>query len=121
MSYADNGTLPTGLSIDPSTGAITGTPTTAGSYRVTITVTDNAGYSDQASFTWDITNVVSVTNPGNQTDDDNTAIPTLQIAASDSSSMATLSYADNGTLPPGLSIDPTSGAITGTPTHRRGL
>jgi hypothetical protein len=116
ITYADNGTLPPGLAINSSTGAITGTPTTAGSYSVVITVTDNAGFTGSATFTWTITNTVSVTNPGNQANLSGTAISTLHIAATDTSSTATLSYADNGTLPPGLAINSSTGAITGTPT-----
>ena len=116
LSYSDTGTLPPGLAINTSTGAITGTPTTAGTYSVTIKVTDNAGYSAQKSFTWTITNTLSVTNPGDQSDVSGTAITPLTIVATDSSSTATLSCSDNGTLPPGLSIDGSSGTITGTPT-----
>ena len=116
LSYSDNGTLPPGLSIDPSTGVISGTPTTGGSSSVTITVTDNDGYSGSATFTWAITNTVTVTSPGPQSDPSGTAISNLAISASDTSSTATLAYADNGTLPPGLSIDPSTGVISGTPT-----
>ena len=116
LSYSDGGTLPAGLSINTSTGVVSGTPTTAGSYSVTITVTDNASYSGSASFIWTITNMVAVTNPGDQTSNTGSAITPLQIVASDSSSTATLSYSDGGTLPAGLSIDASSGLITGTPT-----
>lgn len=35
--------LPEGLAIDPATGAVTGNPTTAGTFDVTINVTDGAG------------------------------------------------------------------------------
>ncbi len=41
----------TGLSIDPSTGAITGTPSSAGTINVTATVTDAASASASTSFT----------------------------------------------------------------------
>ena len=116
LTYSDGGTLPPGLSIDPSSGQITGTPTTAGSYPVTITVSDDAGYSSSASFTWTITNTVTVTNPGDQSNVTGTAISPLAISASDSSSSATLTYSDGGTLPPGLAIDPSAGVISGTPT-----
>ncbi len=116
LSYSDGGTLPPGLAIDPSSGVISGTPTTAGSYPVTITVSDDAGYSSSASFTWTITNSVSVTSPGDQSNVSGTAISPVAISASDSSSGATLTYSDGGTLPTGLSIDPSSGVISGTPT-----
>ena len=115
LSYSDGGTLPPGLSIDPASGAITGAPTTAGSYPVTVTVTDSADFAAQVSFTWTITNTVSVTNPGDQTSASGSAVAPLAIAASDSSGVATLTFATS-TLPAGLSLDPSSGVITGTPT-----
>lgn len=40
---SNSAALPTGLSLNTSTGAITGTPTAAGSYPVTVQVTDSAG------------------------------------------------------------------------------
>ncbi|MFD1151429.1 S8 family peptidase [Saccharothrix hoggarensis] len=46
--------LPPGLSLAASTGLISGTPTTAGSYTVTATVTDSAGKSAGTTFTWTI-------------------------------------------------------------------
>ena len=36
------GTLPPGLAIDPATGAITGTPTAAGTFDFTVQVTDSS-------------------------------------------------------------------------------
>ncbi|MEV6521189.1 S8 family serine peptidase [Longispora sp. NPDC051575] len=46
--------LPAGLSIGSSTGKITGSPTTQGSNNVTVTVTDSANKTGNASFTWTI-------------------------------------------------------------------
>jgi subtilase family serine protease len=46
--------LPPGLSINSSTGAITGTPTTAGGYAVTVTATDTTNASGSAAFSWAI-------------------------------------------------------------------
>lgn len=46
--------LPPGLSIDPSSGLISGTPTTLGSSSVTVTATDATGPSGSAAFTWTI-------------------------------------------------------------------
>jgi Putative Ig domain len=53
LTYSAGG-LPPGLSIGSTTGTITGTPTTAGTYGVTVTATDNTGASGSTSFTWTI-------------------------------------------------------------------
>jgi hypothetical protein len=47
--------LPAGLSINSATGLITGTPTTAATSSVTVTVKDTTGASGSASFTWAVT------------------------------------------------------------------
>ena len=59
-------------------------------------------------------NTVTVTGPGNQTGTVGTAA-SLQAHASDSASGQTLTYSATG-LPAGLSINATSGLISGTPT-----
>ena len=59
-------------------------------------------------------NTVTVTNPGNQTGTVGTAV-SLQIHATDSASGQTLTYSATG-LPAGLSINSSSGLISGTPT-----
>ena len=59
-------------------------------------------------------NTVTVTSPGNQSSTAGTAA-SLQISASDSASGQTLSYSAVG-LPAGLSINSSSGLISGTPT-----
>jgi Pro-kumamolisin, activation domain/Putative Ig domain len=54
LSYAATG-LPSGLSIDNSSGVISGAPTTAGTYTVTVTASDTDNGSDSTSFTWTVT------------------------------------------------------------------
>ena len=117
LSYKASG-LPTGLSINASSGVISGTASTAGTYTVTLTGTDSTGPSGSATFTWTVgstaTNTVTVTNPGSQSGTVGTAV-SLQIAASDSASGQKLTYSASG-LPAGLSIGSTTGLISGTPT-----
>ena len=116
LSYKATG-LPTGLSINSTTGDISGTASTAGTYTVTLTGTDTTGPTGSATFTWDVgttSNTVTVTNPGSQTGTVGTAA-SLQISATDSASGQTLTYSATG-LPAGLSINASTGLISGTPT-----
>jgi hypothetical protein len=109
--------LPPGLSIS-SSGLITGTPTTVGTYNPVITAVDQLGISSTVTFTWFITtggggNTITVTNPGNQSSPSGSAITGLQMSATDSQSGQTFTFTSTG-LPTGLSIN-SSGLITGTP------
>ena len=114
-TYSINGgSLPLGLSLNPSTGAITGTPTTGGTYNYTAQVADSNG---------DI-----VTNSNCSI----TVAPALTLACASSSAEVGVPYSSalvttgglpsytysisNGSLPPGLSLNTTTGTITGTPT-----
>jgi hypothetical protein len=64
--------LPAGLSIS-SSGLISGTPTTAATYSVTVTAKDTTGATGSASFTWTISSATGCTakqllgNPGFET------------------------------------------------------
>ena len=53
LTYSATG-LPAGLSINSSSGLISGTPSTAGTSNVTVTAKDTTNASGSASFTWTI-------------------------------------------------------------------
>ena len=53
LTYSASG-LPAGLSISSATGLISGTPTTANTYNVTVTATDTTGASGSTAFGWTI-------------------------------------------------------------------
>ncbi|MET8947771.1 putative Ig domain-containing protein [Streptomyces sp. NPDC004542] len=53
LTYSASG-LPTGLSVNSSSGLISGTASTAGTYSTTVTATDSTGASGSASFTWTV-------------------------------------------------------------------
>ena len=121
LSYSATG-LPNGLSINSSTGLITGTATTVGTFNSTVTVNDGNGGSDNASFTWTVqasgggggNTAPTITNPGAQSNTEGETA-SLQIQASDPDTGDTLSYSATQ-LPTGLSINSSSGLISGTVT-----
>src|SRR5580692_7724473 len=117
LTYSATG-LPAGLSIS-SAGVISGAPTADGTSTVAVTAKDGNGAYATQSFVWTVSpgtnaHVVTVTTPANQTSTIGTAA-TLQIGATDSASGQTLAYAASG-LPAGLTINSSTGLISGTPT-----
>ncbi|MFF4844725.1 putative Ig domain-containing protein [Streptomyces collinus] len=70
LTYSASG-LPTGLSVNSTSGLISGTASTAGTYQVTVTATDSTGASGSTSFTWTVgtsggtcTSAQLLANPG---------------------------------------------------------
>jgi len=56
LTYSASG-LPAGLTINPSTGAVTGVPITAGTYEVTVSAADTQGQTGATlPFPWTVTN-----------------------------------------------------------------
>jgi hypothetical protein len=66
LTYSATG-LPNGLSINSSSGLISGTPSTAGTFNVTVTAKDTTNASGSTSFTWTVNPVGGgCSSPGNK-------------------------------------------------------
>lgn len=108
-----SGSLPAGLSLS-SSGTISGTPTTAGTSSFAVQVRDSNSKTATGTLSITITAPVSITTtslPGG------TAGVMYSATLTATGGMAPYNWKiTTGTLPAGLSLNATSGAITGTPT-----
>jgi len=113
----NNGSLPTGLTLNSTSGLVSGVPTaTAAAMALTFTVTDaaNSAQTNSANLTLTIAKGMSITT---------TSLPNGQVGSayattlSASGGTAPVSWAlSGGTLPAGLMLNATTGTISGTPT-----
>ena len=111
-----SGTLPAGLSLNATTGVISGTPTGAGSSaNITVQATNTQACSGTKAYTI-VTACPTIAIAPN-------ALPTGYVNGSysytptASGGVAPYTWAfTTGTLPAGLSLNTSTGAITGTPT-----
>jgi hypothetical protein len=109
---------PEGVTIDEATGAITGTPTEAGSGTVTIVAVDQFGVEYTDTFTWTAalrTQATAAGGLGPFSFAEDVAITTQDLAANFTSNGNTLTFAIAPALPVGLSMT-SAGSMSGTPT-----
>ncbi|GEP45558.1 putative Ig domain-containing protein [Brevifollis gellanilyticus] len=112
------GSLPPGLTLDPSTGVISGTPSSAISANFTISTTDANGCAGSRAYTLAVSCPAITISPA--------TLPAGLVGASYSQTVTasggTAPYVWNvsaGTLPAGLSLS-TGGVLSGTPTASNG-
>ncbi len=108
------GALPGGLTLNPTTGAITGTPTAAGSFNFTVTATDSLTQTGAQGYSLTIANALTI-GPASLPNGTISTPYTQQLTATGGSGVPIWSVTA-GALPGGLTLGPTTGAITGTPT-----
>ena len=117
LTYSVSPDLPAGLSLNSTTGQITGTPTEARTATYTITVTDTLNQTASATFNLTVTapvaiNVVQAVPSTVLTQ--NTAISTFTPVTA-TGGQGALAYSISPSLPSGVTFSTTTGAITGTP------
>ncbi len=110
-----SGALPAGLSLNASSGAITGTPSGSGASAFTIKATDSNGNVGSRGYNVNIgTSILSV-NPASLPPASQGSAYNQTVSASGGTGPYVLVLI-SGSLPAGLSFNAGSGAITGTPT-----
>ncbi len=108
-----SGSLPPGLTLGASTGLLSGTPTTAGTYSFTVKVTDSSGLTSTEPATVTIIPGPSMTfaaPPGGWTN----TVYGYTLTESGGTAPYTWSVS-SGSLPAGISLSP-AGTLSGTPT-----
>ena len=111
--------LPNGLNLDPTTGAITGTPTTEGTTAHTFSLHDNSVPAQTVQQTLNLT----IAPPPGTLTITTTSLPngtvgvpySRPVQATGGSGTFTWTISA-GALPPNLILDPATGVISGTPT-----
>ncbi|WP_236585435.1 putative Ig domain-containing protein [Dyella sp. EPa41] len=107
------GALPPGIALS-SGGAVSGTPTTAGSYSFTVTATDGFGYTGSQAYTVNVNAPTISFSPATLPAGIGGVAYTQTLSASGGHGGYTYSLV-SGALPPGIALS-SAGPISGTPT-----
>ena len=111
-----SGQLPAGITLNATSGALTGTPTLAGSYAFTLQVTDSANASVQAPFGLNVRSPLTITTAATLANGSVGALYRQTLAVSGGVPPYAWSLT-GGALPTGLSINPGTGELSGTPSQ----
>lgn len=109
------GTLPTGLTLNSSTGIISGTPTVAGTYAITVQVTDSGGLVETVTKQFNITISSAMVISTASLPVTTKSAPYL-VALESSGGTPTIHWSSTQ-LPSGLSLNVNSGVISGSATE----
>jgi len=107
----ESGALPDGMALNPSTGALTGVPTTSGEASFTAKVTDANDLSDTQALTWTVNPAPEITTSSLPETTAGRPLPTTAVEST--GGLAPLSWSATG-VPSGLSLS-AEGVLSGTP------
>jgi hypothetical protein len=113
-TFTETGTLPTGVLLNMSTGVLGGTPTVSGTFPIVITAHNGVGTDATLNFTLRV-------NPAGQgpaITSANSATFTVGILGSFTvmaTGLPVPTLNESGQLPNGVTFDPTTGLLSGTP------
>jgi len=110
-----SGSVSPGLNLEPGTGILSGTPSSAGTFQFTVTLTDSTAATTSKAFSINIVSTLTITTPAQLTSGVVGTPYSLALAASGGRTPYTWSVT-TGALSPGLSLNAATGVISGTPT-----
>ncbi|MFI6235468.1 putative Ig domain-containing protein [Micromonospora sp. NPDC050784] len=108
------GSLPPGVTLNPSTGLLSGTPTTAGNFSFTVRVVDSFGQAATRTVSLGITASPTLAFP--PPPPGQVGVPySTQLTVNGGTAPFVWSVSA-GSLPPGLTLNASTGLLSGTPT-----
>jgi hypothetical protein len=108
------GILPAGLTLNASTGVVSGTPTTAGSDFAQVSVDDSGGATASAVLPWTVNPAVLTITTSSPLPNATPGSAYSQVLAV-TGGFAPYNWSTSGTPPPGLAFS--AGVLSGTPTQ----
>ena len=114
-TWSETGALPSGITLNASTGVLAGTTTQTGSFPIIVKVTDANGCFATSPYTLTINcQGLTLTNP---TVNGGTAGIAFNQTFTASGILGTATWSETGALPSGIALNPSSGVLAGTTTQ----
>src|SRR6266566_4168458 len=113
MTFSETGALPNGVTLNSSTGVLSGSPTagTAGAYSITLIANNGVTPNATQSFTLTVAQVPVITSANSTTFGEGTP-GTFTVTASGFPAPA---FSEIGALPSGVAFNTATGVLSGTP------